>query len=116
MVYQIKGLQALRKAQPLTFNELRTLLKAHPYFEHGAGAELHSDLQTEDSLELDAIVFGKPGAAHLPKINPSILRKPMRKLGIPLAGRLRSSKRKGFDSHDNQNSDAILEFGFGHGL
>jgi hypothetical protein len=59
------------------------LLKAHPYFEHGAGAELHSDLQTKDSLELDAIVFGKPGAAHLPKINPSILRKPMRKLGIP---------------------------------
>jgi hypothetical protein len=83
VVYQTKGHQALREARPLTFNELRTLLKAHPCFEHGAGAELHSDLQIEDSPELDAIVFGKPEAAHLPKINPSILRKTMRKLGIP---------------------------------
>jgi len=98
----------LGKGKPLAFNDLPSPLKPELRFEHGAGPALHPDLQSEDSLELDAIVSGhirrvldmaggrvggEQGAAKLLKINPSTLRKRMRKLGIPFGRNV--EKRQG---------------------
>jgi len=94
----------LSKGKPLAFNDLPAPLKPEPGFEHGPGPELHPDLEGEDSLELDAFVSrhirrvlnmvggrvgGEQGAADLLKINPSTLRKRMRKLGIPFGRKTR---------------------------
>ncbi len=79
---------------PFAFNDLQVLLKTwpHPYLEVGTEPE------SEDPLPLDEVmsryirkvlamtggrIGGKQGAAHLLQINPSTLRKRMRKLGTP---------------------------------
>jgi transcriptional regulator with GAF, ATPase, and Fis domain len=84
----------LSKGEPLAFNDLQVLVKIwpHPYLEPGTEPE------SEDLLSLDEVmsryirkvlvmtggrVGGEQGAAHLLQINPSTLRKRMRKLGIP---------------------------------
>ena len=83
----------------LAFNDLKAKLKPELRFErrHRVGPESQPGFE-EDSLALDTImsehirrvlkmtsgrVGGKQGAAHLLKINPSTLRKRMRKQGIP---------------------------------
>ncbi len=88
----------LSRGEPLAFHELHDPLKSGLQFEQGLGLEPHSSLQSEGSLALDSIVSrhirrvldmtggrvgGERGAAHLLQINPSTLRKKMRKLGIP---------------------------------
>jgi len=84
----------LSGGESLAFNDLQVLLKTwpHPYLEVGTEPE------GEDPLPLDEVmsrhirkvlamtggrVGGEQGAAHLLQINPSTLRKRMRKLGIP---------------------------------
>jgi len=94
----------LSRGEPLAFNELRAPLKRDLRFEPESGPEIHPELQSEDSLALDAIVSGhirrvldmaggrvggEQGAAHLLQINPSTLRKRMRKLGIPFGRKCR---------------------------
>ncbi len=89
----------LSRGMPLAFNDLKVKLKPELRFEHRhrVGPESQPGLE-EDSLALDTImsehirrvlkmtsgrVGGRQGAAHLLKINPSTLRKRMRKLEIP---------------------------------
>ncbi|MBW2003885.1 MAG: sigma-54-dependent Fis family transcriptional regulator [Deltaproteobacteria bacterium] len=88
----------LSRGEPLSFNDFQTPLKPKRSYEQGKETILHRDNQGRDSLALDAIlslhirrvldmtsgrVGGKQGAAYLLNINPSTLRKKMRKLGIP---------------------------------
>ena len=88
----------LSRGEPLAFGDLQAPVKSEAPFESGVGPGSHLGLQREDSLALDEIVSGhirqvlemtggrvggERGAAHLLGINPSTLRKRMRKLGIP---------------------------------
>ncbi|MBE9521915.1 MAG: sigma-54-dependent Fis family transcriptional regulator, partial [Proteobacteria bacterium] len=88
----------LSRGEPLAFGDLQALVKSEAPFESGVGPGSHLGLQREDPLALDEIVSGhirqvlemtggrvggEQGAAHLLGINPSTLRKRMRKLGIP---------------------------------
>jgi transcriptional regulator with GAF, ATPase, and Fis domain len=88
----------LSKGNPLAFNDIRTPLKSESYYEFRGASERYPKLQREDSLALDTVVSGhirrvldmaggnvggKGGAAQMLHINPSTLRKKMRKLGIP---------------------------------
>ena len=82
----------------LAFKDFHVLLKPEYDYASGAGPRTQLDLPDTDSLELDRIVSrhirhvleltggkvgGDEGAARLLRINPSTLRKRMRKLGIP---------------------------------
>lgn len=93
----------LSRGKPLAFND-QAFAKPERSFEHGAGPTLHAELQIEDSLALDTVmsghirrvlemtsgrVGGEQGAAHVLNINPSTLRKKMRKLGIPFGRKAR---------------------------
>ena len=84
----------LSKGEPLAFHDLQIPLEPEPPFEKVVG----TDLQAEDTFVLDDVVSrhihkvlemtggrvgGERGAANVLKINPSTLRKRMRKLGIP---------------------------------
>ena len=84
----------LSRGEPLVFSDLQAKLKSEPSSGHGAG----SDSQGEEPMPLDEVVSrhihkvlaltggrvgGKKGAAYLLQINPSTLRKRMRRLGIP---------------------------------
>ena len=88
----------LNRGEFLSFNDFQAPLKPKRSYEQKMETILHPDNQDVDSLALDAImsghirrvldmtsgrVGGKQGAAHLLNINPSTLRKRMRKLGIP---------------------------------
>ena len=88
----------LSKGDPLVFDDIRVPSKYEAHLESGGTFERYPELQSEDSLELDAVVSGhirrvlamtggkvggEGGAAHMLHINPSTLRKKMRKLGIP---------------------------------
>jgi len=88
----------LSKGGILAFDDSHALLKPEHVYASGAGPRTHLDLQDTDSLELDRIVTrhirhvleltggkvgGDEGAARLLQVNPSTLRKRMRKLGIP---------------------------------
>ena len=92
----------LSKGEPLAFHDLQIPLEAEPPFEKVVG----TDLQAQDTFVLDDVVSshihkvlemtggrvgGERGAANLLKINPSTMRKRMRKLGIPF-GRKREVK------------------------
>jgi len=94
----------LSRGEPLSFNDFQAPLKPKRSFEHGASPTLHPDLQIKDSLALDTVmsghirrvlditggrVGGEQGAAYLLNINPSTLRKRMRKLGIPFGHKAR---------------------------
>ena len=82
----------------LAFDDFHTSLKPEHDDAAGADPRTHPDVKDGDSLELDVIVTrhirhvlelaggkvgGDDGAARLLRINPSTLRKRMRKLGIP---------------------------------
>ena len=88
----------LGKGGILAFDDSHASLKPEHDLASGPGPRTHPDLQDADSLELDLIVSrhvrhvleltggkvaGDEGAARLLRINPSTLRKRMRKLGIP---------------------------------
>jgi len=88
----------LSRGEPLSFNDFETPFKSQHSFKQKTESILHSDTQDIHSLALDTImsghirrvldmtngrVGGKQGAASLLNINPSTLRKKMRKLGIP---------------------------------
>lgn len=88
----------LRGFIPVAFGDLQAPMKSEAPFESGVGPGPHVGIQREDSLALDEIVSqhirqvleitggmvgGERGAAHLLQINPSTLRKRMRKLRIP---------------------------------
>jgi len=88
----------LSKGQSVTFSELPSPLKPGFQAENKEDAPDFQDSQTEEILALDEVaarhisvilkmtggkVGGKGGAADLLKVNPSTLRKRMRKLGIP---------------------------------
>jgi transcriptional regulator with GAF, ATPase, and Fis domain len=88
----------LSRGEPLSFNNFQTPLKPEDSAKKELKTILHSDKYDGASLQLDAImsrhirrvldmtsgrVGGKQGAAYLLNINPSTLRKKMRKLGIP---------------------------------
>jgi transcriptional regulator with GAF, ATPase, and Fis domain len=88
----------LNKGGILDFDDFYASLKPRHYYDSGAGPRTHPDLQDTDSLELDRIVSrhirhvleltggkvgGDEGAARVLRVNPSTLRKRMRKLGIP---------------------------------
>jgi transcriptional regulator with GAF, ATPase, and Fis domain len=79
-------------------NPLPVPAKHDSHIEHKARVELQPEFQEVDKLALDKImsthirrvlemtggrVGGERGAAHLLQINPSTLRKRMRKLDIP---------------------------------
>jgi transcriptional regulator with GAF, ATPase, and Fis domain len=96
----------LNKGKPLVFHDLHVSLKPEFHFKQGLESESHPNLQDKDSLALDAImsghihrvlemtggkIEGKGGAAELLQMNPSTLRKRMRKLGIPFG---RKTKQK----------------------
>jgi transcriptional regulator with GAF, ATPase, and Fis domain len=89
----------------LAFDDIHVALKPEHEYDSVAGPRTHPDLKDPDSLELDLIVSrhirhvleltggkvgGDDGAAKVLKINPSTLRKRMRKLGIPFG---RKSKK-----------------------
>ena len=91
----------LSRGEPLTFHNLQVPIKTERPFEKG----LRPALRQEDPLALDDVVSthiskvlemtggrvgGERGAADLLKLNPSTLRKKMRKLGIPFG---RKSKK-----------------------
>ena len=95
----------LSSGKPLTFEDVLVSLKSDRPLEHVAKPELPSHLPDEDLLALDALVSahihrvmdmtsgkvgGKGGAAELLAINPSTLRKRMRKLNIPFGRQTRS--------------------------
>jgi transcriptional regulator with GAF, ATPase, and Fis domain len=95
----------LNKGEPLSFCDFGASIKSESRFEPRTISEPYPDLQIEKSLGLDEIlshhirrvlemtngrVGGKNGAAHLLQINPSTLRKRMRKLGIPFGRRVKS--------------------------
>jgi len=88
----------LSKGHPLVFDEIQTSMKSELEQEHQLDTTHLSKLHDRDSLVLDNIVSqhilmvleltggkvgGEQGAAHLLQVNPSTLRKKMRKLGIP---------------------------------
>jgi DNA-binding NtrC family response regulator len=88
----------LSKGGILAFDDFHVVPKPAYDYGSGAGPRTHLDLQDTDSLDLDRIVSrhirhvleltggkvsGDEGAARLLRINPSTLRKRMRKLGIP---------------------------------
>ena len=88
----------LSRGEPLSFNDFQTSLQPKRSYEQETETVLHPDNHNGDSLALDAImsghirrvldmtsgrVGGEQGAANLLNINPSTLRKKMRKLGIP---------------------------------
>jgi transcriptional regulator with GAF, ATPase, and Fis domain len=94
----------LSKGDPLTFNDIGFSLKSGSSFDFRGASERDPKLQPEDSLALDTVVSGhirrvldmaggkvggEGGAAQMLHINPSTLRKKMRKLGIPF-GRKRA--------------------------
>jgi transcriptional regulator with GAF, ATPase, and Fis domain len=81
----------------LAFNNFQIPLKPESHVAFRGASELYSELQREDSLALDTVVTGhirrvlamaggkvggKGGAAQMLHINPSTLRKKMRKLGV----------------------------------
>jgi transcriptional regulator with GAF, ATPase, and Fis domain len=87
----------LSKGAPLAFDDLRSPFKSELHVAFGGGQERNAEPQRKDSLALDTIlsrhirrvldmaggkVGGEGGAAHMLQINPSTLRKKMRKLGI----------------------------------
>jgi len=93
----------LNKGGPLSFDEIQLPLKTKPHFLFGTMPDL-LHLRKEDSMALDEVmsrhirrvleitggrVGGKDGAAYLLRINPSTLRKKMRKLGIPFGRRVK---------------------------
>ena len=88
----------ISRGEPLTFNYLEAPVQSGSPLESGATSSLSPDLQNEESLSFDEIlshhirrvlrttggrVGGKGGAADLLRINPSTLRKRMKKLHIP---------------------------------
>ena len=88
----------LNRGEFLSFNDFQAPLKPKRSFEQETETILHPDNQDVDSLALDTVmsghirqvldmtggrVGGEQGAALLLNINPSTLRKRMRKLGIP---------------------------------
>jgi len=88
----------LSKGKALIFTDLEATPRAEPMSVSPGAGEPVSGFQTEDTLALDEIVSrhirrvlemtggrvgGERGAAKLLQINPSTLRKRMRKLGIP---------------------------------
>lgn len=90
----------LSMGEALSFKDIPALLKPELPIEHGEGL----NLQNKYSLALDAIVSGhirrvlemtggkvggERGAAHMLQVNPSTLRKRMRKLGIPFSRKAR---------------------------
>ena len=94
----------LGKGGPLVFNDIGVPLQFESPFEFKEASEHHQGLQREDALALDAVVSahirrvleitggkvgGQRGAAQILHINPSTLRKKMRKLGVPF-GRKRT--------------------------
>jgi transcriptional regulator with GAF, ATPase, and Fis domain len=94
----------LSKGEPLSFNDLQITQTIEISFPFQERPELLRDRQREDSLTLDEIVSGhirraleitggrvggKGGAAYLLRINPSTLRKKMKKLGIPFGRRMK---------------------------
>ena len=96
----------LNQGELLAFHNLHILLKPELRIEQGVGSKIHSSPQRKDSLALDEVVSkhirqvldmagskveGAGGAADLLQINPSTLRKRMRKLGIPFG---RKAKQK----------------------
>jgi transcriptional regulator with GAF, ATPase, and Fis domain len=91
---------------PLDFDDLRGPLTSELHVSFGGGHDRNVELQGKDSLALDTVlsghirrvlamtggkVGGEGGAAHILHINPSTLRKKMRKLGIPF-GRKKSQE------------------------
>ena len=48
----------LNRGETLSFNNLRVTLKPELGYEHGIGSVLHPEIQSGDSLALDAIVSG----------------------------------------------------------
>jgi transcriptional regulator with GAF, ATPase, and Fis domain len=87
----------LGKEGPLAFDDLSGPLKSESYSEYRETSEPYPKLQRVDSLALDTVVSGhirrvltmvggkvggEGGAAQMLHINPSTLRKKMRKLGI----------------------------------
>jgi transcriptional regulator with GAF, ATPase, and Fis domain len=94
----------LSKGDPLAFNDIGVPLQSESSFEFKGASGHRPELQREDSLALDAVVSGhirrvleitggkvggQGGAAQMLHINPSTLRKKMRKLGVPF-GRKRA--------------------------
>jgi len=99
----------LSKGEPLSFNDFQTPLQPKRSYEQETEIMSHPDNHNRDSLALDAItsghirrvldmtsgrVGGKQGAASLLNINPSTLRKKMRKLGIPFGRKARKGYKK----------------------
>jgi len=96
----------LSKGNPLAFHDISVPLKSEPHVGFRGASEPYSELQCEHSLALDTVVSGhirrvldmaggkvggKGGAAQMLHINPSTLRKKMKKLGVPF-GRKKLSK------------------------
>jgi transcriptional regulator with GAF, ATPase, and Fis domain len=94
----------LNKGESLVFHDLHVSLKPEFHFKQGLESEFHPNLQDKNSLALDAVmsghirqvleitggkIEGKGGAAELLQMNPSTLRKRMRKLGIPFGRKAR---------------------------
>ncbi|MBW1673561.1 MAG: sigma-54-dependent Fis family transcriptional regulator, partial [Deltaproteobacteria bacterium] len=99
----------LSRGEPLSFNNFQTPLKPEDSAKKELKTILHSDKYDGASLQLDAImsrhirrvldmtsgrVGGKQGAASLLNINPSTLRKKMRKLGIPFGRKAMKGYKK----------------------
>ena len=95
----------LSRGEPLDFHDLKASMKTEPPFDSGKAP----DLQNEEALALDAIVSGhirrvlemtggkvggERGVANMLQVNPSTLRKRMRKLGIPFGRKARKGYKK----------------------